>query len=194
MGQTIAGWRRQQAETLLEVIEQLVEEGEPFLSPGSEPYGRYLLWSARSLKQDLRWQEAQDALEKAAQVFERMGNQGDYATTLNNLAALHRARGNYAQAEPLYQRALTICEQVLGPQHPDTAQSLNNLAELYRAQGNYAQAEPLMKCALAIYEQVLGPLHPDTKTIRANYTFLLEEMTERKTEGAGSQDDGSQPQ
>src|SRR5438874_6198267 len=55
MGQAIDGWRRQQAETLLEVIEQLVEEGEPFLRPSSEPYGRYLLWSARFLEQDLHW-------------------------------------------------------------------------------------------------------------------------------------------
>src|SRR5207253_1356676 len=162
MGQTINGWQRRQAETLLEVIEQLVEEGEPFLSAGSEPYGHYLLWSARFLEQDLHWQEAQTVLNKAAQVFERMGNQVDYATTLNNLAGLYDAQGAYEQAEPLTHRALAICEQVLGPQHPDTASSLNNLAALYGAQGNYAQAEPLMKRALAIYEQVLGPRHPNT--------------------------------
>ena len=176
MGQAIDGWRRQQAETLLEVIEQLVEEGEPFLSPGSEPYGRYLLWSARSLKQDLRWQEAQDALEKAAQVFERMGNQGDYATTLNNLAALYQAQGNYAQAEPLYQRALAIYEQVLGPQHPDTASSLNNLAGLYQAQGKYEQAERLYERALAIREQQLGPQHPYTQKAQENYASLQRAM------------------
>src|SRR6266567_2192778 len=172
MEQAIDGWRRQQAETLLEVIEQLVEEGEPFLSPGSEPYGHYLLWSARFLEQDLHWQEAQDALEKAAQVFERMGNQGDYATTLNNLAGLYYAQGNYEQAEPLLKRALAICEQVLGPLHPDTAQSLNNLAGLYYAQGNYLQAEPLMKRALAMREQVLGPLHPDTAQSLNNLALL----------------------
>ena len=94
--------------------------------------------------------------------------------------------------EPM-KRALGISEQVLGPRHPNTASSLNNLAAFYYIQGNYEQAEPLMKRALAIYEQVLGPQHPDTATTRANYTFLLEEMTERKTEGAGSQDEGSQP-
>src|SRR5438105_3235840 len=181
MRQAIDGWRRQQAKTLLEVIEQLVEEGEPFLSPDSKPYGHYLLLSARFLEQDLRWQEAQAALEKAAQVFEQRGNQVDYSTTLNNLAELYRAQGNYAQAEPLYQRALAIWEQVLGPLHPDTATSLNNLALLYYAQGNYGQAEALMKRALAIREQVLGPRHPDTATTRANYTFLLEEMMEQKT-------------
>ena len=29
--------------------------------------------------------------------------------------------GDYAKAEPLYQRALKISEKALGPEHPDTA-------------------------------------------------------------------------
>ena len=74
----------------------------------------------------------------------------DTATTLNNLAGLYQAQGAYAQAEPLYKRALAIREKVLGPDHPDTATSLNNLAVLYRAQGAYAEAEPLYQRALAI--------------------------------------------
>jgi len=71
-------------------------------------------------------------------------------------------QGRYTEGEPLYQRALAIREQQLGPLHSDTATSLNNLAELYRAQGKYEQAEPLYQRALAIYEQQVGPLHPHT--------------------------------
>ena len=41
------------------------------------------------------------------------------------------AQGKYEQAESLYERALAIREQQLGPEHPDTATSLNNLAVLY---------------------------------------------------------------
>ena len=32
----------------------------------------------------------------------------DVATSLNNLAGLYSAQGRYAEAEPLYQRALVI--------------------------------------------------------------------------------------
>ena len=39
--------------------------------------------------------------------------------------------GDYAKAEPLYQRTLAIYQKALGAQHPDTAISLNNLAALY---------------------------------------------------------------
>ena len=65
-------------------------------------------------------------------------------------------QGRYADAEPLYKRALAVREKTLGPDHPDVAQTLNNLALLYYNQGRYAEAEPLYKRALAIYEKALG--------------------------------------
>jgi tetratricopeptide (TPR) repeat protein len=71
-------------------------------------------------------------------------------------------RGRFDQAQPLLQRALAICEKVLGPEHPETASTLNNLAWLYGNQGKYEQAEPLYLRALAILEKTLGPEHPWT--------------------------------
>ncbi len=164
MGQVVGSWRRQPARSLLALVRQLVEEGEPFLSKTSEPYGYYLLWYARFLEQEVRWQQAQTVLEEAAKIFEQKGNQADFSTALNNLASLYHDQGKHEQAEPLYQRALTIREKQLGPEHPDTAGSLNNLAALYHAQGKYEQAEPLYQRALAIAEEQLGPEHPDTAT------------------------------
>ena len=76
----------------------------------------------------------------------------DVAISLNNLAALYRAQhpGKYEQAEPLYQRALTISEKALGPEHPDVAKSLDNYADLLRKTGRNAEAESLEKRARAI--------------------------------------------
>ena len=71
-------------------------------------------------------------------------------------------RARYAEAEPLYQRALAIDQKAQGPDHADTATSLNNLAAIYDGQGRYGEAEPLYRRALAIREKVLGPDHPDT--------------------------------
>jgi tetratricopeptide (TPR) repeat protein len=86
------------------------------------------------------------------------------ARLLNQLAGYALARGKYAEAEPLFQRALAIYEKALGPDHPYVAASLNNLAGLYHNQGKYAAAEPLYQRALAIYEKALGPDHPDVAT------------------------------
>jgi tetratricopeptide (TPR) repeat protein len=71
-------------------------------------------------------------------------------------------RGQFKEAEPLWKSVLAICEQVLGPEHPDTLSSLNNLAALYDDLGKYEEAEPLYQRALETRERVLGPEHPDT--------------------------------
>ena len=93
----------------------------------------------------------------------------DYTLALPKAALLLNETGyylndhaQYKQAKPLYEHALAIREQVLGPHHPDTALSLNNLAEFYRSQGDSERATPLYERALAIREQVLGPHHPQT--------------------------------
>jgi Tfp pilus assembly protein PilF len=82
-------------------------------------------------------------------------------------------QGKYAEAEPLYKRALAIKEKTLGPDHPDVATSLHNLAWVYSREGKYKMAEPLYKRALAIKEQALGPNSPDVATGLENYVCLL---------------------
>ena len=96
------------------------------------------------------------------------------ATALNNLAALYRSQGRYAEAEPLYRRSLKIAEAALGPDHPDVALSLNNLAGLYELQGRYADAEPLIRRSLKIKEAKLGPDHPDVAQSLNNLALLYE--------------------
>ncbi|HYU76356.1 MAG TPA: tetratricopeptide repeat-containing protein, partial [Ktedonobacteraceae bacterium] len=65
------------------------------------------------------------------------------------------------EAEPFYQRALAIREEVLGPEHLDTAQSLYNLARLYYDEGRYAEGERLYLRVLAIREKRSGANHAD---------------------------------
>ena len=69
------------------------------------------------------------------------------------LADLYREQGRYAEAEPLYQRALSICE-LPGLEHSKGTYSLAyplvGLANLYREQGKYTATEPLYQRALTI--------------------------------------------
>jgi tetratricopeptide (TPR) repeat protein len=73
-----------------------------------------------------------------------------------------RARAQNAQAEPLFQKALKIREQVPGARGADTASTLNDLAWLYLDQGRYKEAEPLYQRAFNIRKRVLGTKNPDT--------------------------------
>lgn len=83
------------------------------------------------------------------------------AQLFNQTASYFSQRARYADAEPLYQRALAIQEQALGAIHPDVATIINNLAGLYGKQGKYDEAELLYQRALTIREQTLGAIHPD---------------------------------
>jgi tetratricopeptide (TPR) repeat protein/transcriptional regulator with XRE-family HTH domain len=87
-----------------------------------------------------------------------------------------RECGQYAEAEPLSLRALSIREQILGPGHPDVATSLNYLAVLFWRQGKYIQAEPLLQRTLSIREQVLGSDHPEVARVLNNLAVLYWEQ------------------
>ena len=47
-----------------------------------------------------------------------------------------QAQGKLVEAKKLYQRALTILEKSLGPEHPNVAAGLNNLALLLQVCGS----------------------------------------------------------
>jgi CHAT domain-containing protein len=121
-----------------------------------------------------KFDEARPLVERALEVREKsLGPEHpDVAASLNNLAELYRAKGDYAKAEPLHQRALAIREKALGPDHPDVAGSLNNLAILYRDKGDHVKAEPLYQRALAIGEKALGPDHPFVATSLTSLAIL----------------------
>jgi tetratricopeptide (TPR) repeat protein len=95
----------------------------------------------------------------------------------NGLAEYRRnALGAYAQARPLYERALALREKRLGPEHPDTAEILNNLALSLREEGNHEAARPLFERALAINEKALGSEHAATATSVNNLALLLRDQ------------------
>jgi tetratricopeptide (TPR) repeat protein len=84
-----------------------------------------------------------------------------------------RALGAYAQAQPLYERALTMSEKAWGPSAYMTRAILNELALLFQAQGNLTEAKPLFERVLAANEEVLGFEDHFTVTTRNNLATVL---------------------
>ncbi|WP_376794538.1 tetratricopeptide repeat protein [Thermogemmatispora sp.] len=98
------------------------------------------------------------------------------ATLLLQAGGYLHDHGRYPEALPLLERSLSICEQALGPHHPDTATSLNNLALLYHALGRLHDALPLYQRSLSIHEQALGPHHPDTASSLNDLASLYRDL------------------
>lgn len=78
---------------------------------------------------------AQGDYTKAARQFQvalPLADAGSLSTSLMNLAAVYYAQRHYTDAAPLYQRALVLHEQILGPDHPQLVEVLEANAAVHR--------------------------------------------------------------
>jgi tetratricopeptide (TPR) repeat protein len=128
--------------------------------------------------QDVRTWPILDPLTPHALVVARRADEAGIAEPtarlLSQLASLSYANSRYADAEPLYRRALAIDEARREPDHPEVATDLNNLASLLRTTNRLAEAEPLYRRALAILEKSLGPDHPSVASNLNNLAGLFQ--------------------
>ena len=126
-----------------------------------------LLWPAFTASQETSWEKYMEAAGKAYQQAdyvkaeklvkaalreaEKFGEQDPrFATSLNNLALLYDNQSKYAEAEPLYRRALFVLTKALGPDHPNVATTLENYAVLLRKMDRDNEAEKMEARAQAI--------------------------------------------
>lgn len=127
-----------------------------------------LIWPFLGLIRFYRWQGSYiHALTWSRQCLECVQSacgekHPDVATSLDNIAAIHRAQKHYKKAKPLYYQALEIRQCLFGETHPDVATSLNNLANLYSDEENYEEAKPFYLRALEVYEHSFGKDHLHT--------------------------------
>ena len=73
----------------------------------------------------------------------------DVAFPLTSLAILYTEQGKYAEAEPLYQRALRIWEQALGPDHPQCGLSAERAGESLQRAGQVCRGRTVIPTRLA---------------------------------------------
>ncbi|MGO9518966.1 MAG: tetratricopeptide repeat protein [Candidatus Korobacteraceae bacterium] len=95
------------------------------------------------------------------------------AVLLNQAGYYLDDRARYAEAEPLYRKALTIAEKSHGAEHPNVASPLNNLATLLQETNRSAEAEPLLRRVIKIFEAGYGLGHPNVATSLNNLAEVL---------------------
>ena len=95
-----------------------------------------------------RYEARVNAIRTATEKDRQLGE----ATRLFGQSVLLSSAGESMSAILAGERAVTLYEQVLGPDHRDVATPLNSLGALYRNHGDYAKAEPLFARSLAIRE------------------------------------------
>ncbi len=73
--------------------------------------------------------------------------------------------GDFAIAEQIYQQAMPLLEQALGPEDPDTVACLQNLADCAFGMGRYESAVADYEKLVNIGERLLGKNHPDVRPL-----------------------------
>ena len=114
--------------------------------------------------QDYNGQKMRDkekaAYERALRMrLDALGEQHpDTAATLASLGATYSEMGDQGSAIMLYERALRIKKDTLGP-HPATAATMSNMGTAYGKKGQDEKAIELYQQALRIYESTVGRMH-----------------------------------
>lgn len=107
------------------------------------------------------YKKAEPIARQMVEIAEKSEKPQTVVPYLGSLGAVYRRLGRYAEAEPLYKRALAIREKVLGPDHLSVAISLDDLGNLYKDLSQLTKAEEYQKRALAMREKALPPDHLD---------------------------------
>jgi tetratricopeptide (TPR) repeat protein len=98
------------------------------------------------------------------------------AMLLNHTGMFLAGHGTPDTPDRYIRRALSACEQTLGPDHEDTLTCRSNLAFLHHAAGDHELAATVYAEVLRDRERVLGPDHRDTLNARSDLAATYEAM------------------
>jgi tetratricopeptide (TPR) repeat protein len=105
-------------------------------------------------------------------------NHHDHAGFVNLLARVVEGRGDMAEAETLYRRALEIATRSLGDSHYLVGTTWNDLGFFYLRIRRLDESDRHYRQAIRIYAKELGEEHPWTNFARRNHAAVLLERGE----------------
>ncbi|MCB1032344.1 MAG: serine/threonine protein kinase, partial [Acidobacteria bacterium] len=159
----VAGRQRQRAreeaaaaEQVADFLAGLLQEADPFRTPGREVSVRELL--------DRAADRLDGELEEQPLVRARM---------LDTLGVAFGNLGLYDRAQPLLVQAVKSRTEALGPAAPETAESLGHLGVLLRKTVQLEEAEQNLRRALAIRRDHFGPESAEVATTLAELASVL---------------------
>ncbi|MBD3162503.1 MAG: tetratricopeptide repeat protein, partial [Candidatus Eisenbacteria bacterium] len=154
------------------LLRRLLEQYEAESGRSSSEVGRILdrlvvcLWQSGRSQEEETVQLASRAVE--IKEMQYGSDHLEVATSLFNIGVIRAMGGDYAGAEPIFERILRIREASLPPGHHEIASSINALANIRFSRSDFAGSLPLYARALELVENSGGRLHPVAVSIRGN--------------------------
>ena len=115
-----AAWSKGDLEKTIELGEQMAAKEKQYLGEDCTWYTNSLSLLAGNYIAAKKYEQAEAKYLEGLKITEKLYGQMHLNTAIwcDSLAALYTRQGEYAEAEPLYDRALVVREKALGPDHP----------------------------------------------------------------------------
>ena len=143
----------------------------------------------QSGQHDRALESAMAALEKSEK--ENGADNPATVTSLEILGLVYQAKGDSANAESEFLRALTIVKKSAGPNSGEAAKIMSNLAGLYYAQNQYILAASFFKQSLAIAEKQFPAGDPRLATLQKNIDVCESMQRGEKPDQSADQNDSA---
>jgi tetratricopeptide (TPR) repeat protein len=121
---------------------------------------------------------AEELLEEALEIQDRVGLSGANFDTLAMVASTLEKKEDFVAAEPLYRQILAGKEERFGAESEEYANTLNNLGNNLLGQGRYEEAIDPLRQALLIRRRELGADHQKVATTLVNLAYALDQTGE----------------
>jgi tetratricopeptide (TPR) repeat protein len=94
---------------------------------------------------------------------------------MSQVGLLILQKAQFAEAEPVFRRALVIAKEAYEPDNLNVAECLNNLALLFLDTNRLKEAKPLLRRAERIYKKRLGPDSYKVGDVINNLALIMQE-------------------
>lgn len=162
-----------------ELHKQAIADKEMELGPDHQTLVPSLNNLALVYKETKRYDEAIALLGRAREIAAKGDNGGrnaDMATALHNLADVYAVTQKYKESKELYEQAIAMRKEVLGPQHPNVAESLNNYGGMLLGMNLLGEALVAFDEAIEIRKLEFGPTDQRTTLVMTNKAMCLDRM------------------
>ncbi|MCA9244901.1 MAG: tetratricopeptide repeat protein, partial [Phycisphaerales bacterium] len=164
-------WQLEQNERALEIATRLHE-------PPHASIARSLSDMSITLSWDKRYDEAEEAADKAIRQYRALGPEyaDQVARCLSSFGATLTECGRYDEAEETLREAVELRRRQRSENSPELAITLQNLAGLLDARGRFDEAESLYAEAIEAQRASLPPNHPDLAISLHNLASLRQKL------------------
>jgi CHAT domain-containing protein/tetratricopeptide (TPR) repeat protein len=144
---------------------------------------RKLLTAGRALNAAGKYDEAIQTSTQGLEVAEKSLPADDplIAVLLGALAMQHRTKGELADAEAMFERAVDIDRKAFGEESPVTARAIGNLGLVHLSKGEFTAALPFFDHAVEISERTLGPDDPQVALYLMDVGVVHSRMGDQQT-------------